>query len=145
MNVTDLPVRFAAKIALSIDGCWIFTGARQTSGYGSISHRGRTVLAHRLSYELLVGPIPDGLQIDHLCQVKACCNPAHLEPVTGWENMRRRFNTEASRQTCPQGHHYSGDNLYRNPRGSRGCRARQRTFQRASRAKRRRQSVEVTA
>ena len=109
---SKLPQTLAQKIAIDAAGCWIWTGARQTNGYGSacIPGTGRSALAHRLVYELLVAPIPEGLQIDHLCRVKACVNPKHLEPVTAAENNRRgriansfdgtgRIKTE-----CPMGH-----------------------------------------
>lgn len=73
-------------------GCWIFTGAISTSGYGRVGLGARSeglAQAHRVTYEHLVGPIPEGLDIDHLCRVRACVNPAHLEPVTRRENCRR--------------------------------------------------------
>lgn len=81
--------------------CWIWTGnVHPTTGYGHFVRKGvRTPLAHRASYELLVGPIPTGLQIDHLCMVKACVNPAHLEPVTPAENTRRARAASAIRRT----------------------------------------------
>lgn len=66
-------------------GCWLWTGSQDGKGYGKTG-RGRI---HRIVYEELVGPIPDGLQLDHLCRVRNCVNPAHLEPVTGRENVRR--------------------------------------------------------
>lgn len=71
-------------------GCWIWTGA-QLKGYGRLSTRSNpSGLAHRIVYSALVGPIPDGLTLDHLCQNTLCVNPAHLEPVTASENLRRR-------------------------------------------------------
>jgi hypothetical protein len=76
------------KIDASTD-CWTWTGAKTSTGYGSFGYQGRTWSTHRLAYELLVGPIPDGLTIDHLCRNKPCCNPSHLEPVTIRENQRR--------------------------------------------------------
>jgi hypothetical protein len=73
-----------------LDGdCWTWTGAATGNGYGSVGHEGRTRSTHKLSYELLIGPVPEGLQIDHVCLNKLCCNPSHLEPVTGLENVRR--------------------------------------------------------
>jgi hypothetical protein len=98
--------------------CLIWTGAVQSRGYGSVGiGGGRTGLAHRVSYELNVGPIPPGLQIDHVkdrgCHSRRCINPAHLEPVTPRENVNR---TGHGRQThCKRGHPLSGRNLVLKP------------------------------
>lgn len=70
-------------------GCWIWQRGKSSTGYGMVNHGGRVVGAHRMYYELLVGPIPNGLEIDHLCRVRACVNPDHMEPVTRAENVRR--------------------------------------------------------
>lgn len=70
-------------------GCWLWTGAVCSSGYGTIDIGQTTRLAHRVSYELHRGPIPDGLTTDHLCRVRACVNPAHMEAVTVRENTVR--------------------------------------------------------
>ena len=75
--------------------CWLWTGTKQKNGYGSFGFKGRTVRAHRWSYEFHVGQIPDGLHIDHLCRVRNCVNPEHLEPVTHAENMRRAREARA--------------------------------------------------
>ena len=91
--------------------CWEFLGAT-VAGYGTLGRgcRGEgNVLTHRLSYELLVGPIPDGLHIDHLCRNRLCCNPDHLEPVTQAENNRRA--QEANPRThCKRGHEFTPEN-----------------------------------
>ena len=81
--------RFWAKVAGEGE-CWVWTGARQSSGYGCMGRDGRRFLAHRYAYELTVGPIPAGLTLDHLCGNKVCVRPEHLEPVTLAENVRRR-------------------------------------------------------
>lgn len=90
----NLRARIASGAAVNEAGCWIWQRRIGTHGYGALTGRdnGKPVvrLAHRVSYEAHVGPIPDGLQIDHLCAVTACVNPAHLEPVTAAENIRRR-------------------------------------------------------
>lgn len=98
-------------------GCWIFTGAKNEYGYGVIGvHGSRTGKAHRVAYEHLVGPIPGGLHLDHLCRDPSCVNPIHLEPVTNGENHRRGKdgNSRKKVQThCKRGHELSGDNLGR--------------------------------
>ena len=101
------------------DDCWEWTSFKDEDGYGGVWLNGRTARAHRVMYELLVGPIPDGLQLDHLCRNKACVRPDHLEPVTLAENVRRAADTKTH---CPQGHAYAGPNLYVYPNGSRACR-----------------------
>lgn len=104
-------------------GCWIWT-AEVRGGYGRFWDGQRKRQAHAFAYEHLSGPIPDGLEIDHLCRNRACVNPAHMEPVTSAENNRRADPCKARRALthCPQGHPYSGDNLYVYPNGKRRCR-----------------------
>lgn len=84
--------------------CWIWLGKRDRDGYGEIriSQGGRKfhARAHRASYETYVGPIPDGLEIDHLCGNTSCVNPRHLEPVTHAENMRRAYVRRAARKAA---------------------------------------------
>ena len=104
-----------------IDDCWTWAGARYTHGYGYHSDGTARIPAHRWAYEHLIGPIPEGLVLDHLCHNRACVNPWHLDPVTTLVNNRR---TESATKThCVHGHRLAGNNLYRHPtHGRRGCR-----------------------
>lgn len=84
-------VKFRRYTVPQIGGCWTWTGARMTCGYGTLlaEQNGKTVLAHRWSYEHFVGPIPAGYDVDHLCRNRACVNPEHLEPVPHAVNVER--------------------------------------------------------
>ena len=114
-----LPDNIARRIRLT-DTCWVWLGAVNTWGYGHLSSRHtRNTLARRVVYEALVGPIPEGLQLDHLCRNKLCVNPAHLEPVTRKENILRGTAPSAkhARKTlCPKGHPYRERRDSRNQR-----------------------------
>jgi hypothetical protein len=112
--------RLWSKIEKSPDGCWDWRGGKDPGGYGTMTNRKKQHKAHRFVYELIVGPIPDGLQLDHLCRNRGCVNPAHLDPVTCLENIRRGEG-HGSETHCPQGHHYEGANL-RVYKGRRYCR-----------------------
>lgn len=112
--------RFWAKVEKTAT-CWVWKAAR-SRGYGHFNSRVHGYwLAHRLAYTWLVGPIPEGLQIDHLCRNTACVNPAHLELVTCQEHGRRGAN--AAKTHCKRGHVYDNENTRRDPRsGARICR-----------------------
>ena len=99
--------------------CWLWTGQLNNKGYGLFSINGGKRAAHRVGYEMWVGAIPAHLVLDHLCLVKRCVNPAHLEPVTVAENQRRMGATKTQ---CKYGHAYTEENTYRSPRGERRCR-----------------------
>lgn len=107
--------------------CWLWTGAKNRGGYGQLSYRtprgNGTLFAHRFAYEATIGLIPQGLQIDHLCRVRACVNPSHLEPVTAHENLRRStvWDWERCKTHCPKGHPYDEANTVMH-HGSRECR-----------------------
>lgn len=106
-------------------GCWLWLGRIKSNGYGTIGIKKddewRTAHAHRISYEIFVGRIPDGLDLDHKCRQRCCINPDHLEPVTRSENLKRSpfMGRDRQRQKthCPRGHPYSG----KNNRGERIC------------------------
>lgn len=101
-------------------GCWLWLGRIHRSGYGQITVDGKTKCAHVVSYETFVGPVPEGLQLDHLCRTRPCINPSDLEPVTGSENVRTGII--GSRTHCPRNHEYSKENTYVNLAGHRACR-----------------------
>lgn len=103
--------------------CWLWTGTKTQHGYGRLARRGQWHVAHRFAYLNLVGPIPDGLELDHLCRVRHCVRPDHLEPVTHTVNVRRGNGGRLKAVKCPQGHEYAGDNLYIRPNGFQDCRA----------------------
>lgn len=116
--------RFFEKVDASSD-CWIWTGALLRNGYGYFGSDGRTHLTHRWSWEHLVGPIPDGLVIDHLCRVHACVNPDHLDPVTQAVNRIRGVTARthnSSKTHCPANHPYDEANTYVSRSGKRSCR-----------------------
>lgn len=107
-----LPARFWSKVVVDATGCWLWA-ANTSMGYGQIIHDGRQVGAHRVAYEVLVGPIPEGLHIDHLCRVRHCVNPGHLEPVTQKENNRRALLHVAAKTHCKRGHEFTPENTRR--------------------------------
>lgn len=83
-----IPASIWSRIQI-INGCWVWTGRLNRNGYGRVWWQGREPVVHRVVWELLIGPIPKGLVLDHLCRNRACCNPGHLEPVTQRENVVR--------------------------------------------------------
>lgn len=144
--------RFWDKVSADLNGgCWEWKGAvsggNATGGYGQMRDAGKTLYAHRLSYETLSGSIPDGLHLDHLCRNRKCVNPLHLEPVTCKENLMRGIgptSKHAAKTHCKQGHPYSGENL-RMCNGSRRCRTCDRKSAAVSNVKKRHQFKGVTS
>lgn len=115
--------RFWSKVDRT-GACWLWTAATHDEGYGRFWDGARLVPAHRWAYLSLVGPIPEGLHLDHLCRTRACVNPAHLEPVTPRENTLRAPVTRAraGQVACVHGHAFTPGNTITKPNGTRKCR-----------------------
>lgn len=122
---SEIEARFWAKVQKT-EGCWLWTASTMGGGYGQFRVPGRSAYAHRFSYELVHGPITNGMVIDHTCSNNRCVNPAHLEVVTQGENTRRTwargrtFNQNTGKQECKNGHPLTGGNVIQVP-GGRGC------------------------
>lgn len=117
----ELPERFQSKFVPEPNtGCWLWTANTSRDGYGKFSYKGGQ-LAHRFAYEVVKGPIPDGLRIDHLCRQRCCVNPDHLEAVTHRENCIRGLRGMLTTH-CPHGHEYTPENTTHNSKGGRVCR-----------------------
>jgi hypothetical protein len=128
-----LPPRFWNKVQpCPMSGCWLWVGGSTSAGYGVVtidgrrSHRVQST-AHRWAYEVMVGQVPDGLELDHYrCDLKCCCNPSHLRAVTHRVNLARSNSistVNAQAVACPSGHPYDETNTYVHPRtGYRQCR-----------------------
>jgi hypothetical protein len=117
------------------NSCWLWAGNCKPDGYGRLwdTFMNRYVYAHRLVYENVVGEIPKGLQLDHLCRVTTCVNPEHLEPVKQRENILRGDGVAAmhyKKTHCKNGHPFNGENLKIDKRGHRQCRACMRNYAR---------------
>ncbi len=134
------PTAFLSKVREG-HGCWEFTGRLDREGYGiqwvtDVGNR----RSHRLAYEYFVGPIPDGLTIDHLCRNRACCRPDHLEAVTIGVNIHRGNTAaaiNAAKTHCPAGHAYDEGNTHVRKSGQRECRMCMRDRSRRQRARKR--------
>jgi hypothetical protein len=118
------------------NGCWIWTGGTtgHRAAYGTMKVRGKRVMAHRYLFEKARGPIPQGMEMDHLCRNPSCVNPSHLEAVTHKENMNRGNAPSAiAKRTglCPKGHQLEGRNLFIRKNGKRTCMECKRATERA--------------
>lgn len=117
-GVTSWPIRVDPLYR-----CWIWEGEEDEHGYPILWRRGSRQRAHRIVYRAELGPIPDGLELDHLCRRRSCVNPAHMEPVQRSENERRKaWRYRVRRKTCPCGHDLF-TNALRTPEGGHVCRA----------------------
>jgi|HubBroStandDraft_6_1064221.scaffolds.fasta_scaffold00861_21 hypothetical protein len=138
MSARTRPLRERLYSRLVIDpetNCLLWTGTRNHKGYGYIRVGARQVRVHRLMYELFVEPVPEGLQLDHLCRVRHCASPAHMEAVTCRENLLRRGDLSrpggwsggrgrnSDKTHCDSGHEFTEANTYVYPgTGKRACR-----------------------
>ena len=127
-NRSSVEDRLRAGYEVTESGCWEWRRhIHKRSGYGQIGVDKKVRYVHRVAWEIHRGPIPDGLDLDHLCRVRHCCNPDHLEPVTRSENILRglvptmNVERERAKTHCPHGHAYAGPNLYVDKRGWRKC------------------------
>jgi hypothetical protein len=135
--IDSMPQRFIDKVNLS-DNCWLWTASTNNFGYGRYKVNGKMIFSHRYSYEHFKGDIPKGLTIDHLCRVRNCVNPAHLEAVTHQENCKRGNvgKNQSDKTHCPQGHEYTAENTYI-AQNSRKCRECQYSRNKANRLRKR--------
>lgn len=152
--------RFWPQVDKTDGGCWLWTG-KTKNGYGAfyvtIDGRNRLVQAHRFSYELAVGPIPEGMTLDHLCHTavvddcrsrgdcphRSCINPDHLEPISLGDNVRRGGN--GTKTHCKRGHEFTPENTYILKRGGRSCRICLRMHAAALRERRRQEAADSKA
>ncbi len=116
--------RFWVKVDKT-ETCWIWLGSRRGKDYSAFPLNNKMVAAHVWAWEQENGPVPDGLELDHLCRTHLCVRPSHLEAVTPRENVLRGESfaaANASKTHCPSGHPYSDENTYIRPDGGRECR-----------------------
>lgn len=117
--------RFLTKVDMT-GGCWLWTNSTTEDGYGQFYADNRRFLAHRWLYAQFVGPVPDGLELDHRCRVPSCVRPSHLEPVTHRENVLRGLAPtalNAVKTHCDNGHPFDAENTRITGAGHRSCRA----------------------
>jgi hypothetical protein len=123
----SVEARFMEKVSIDPNsGCWLWTGALDSDGYGNFrvgsvkDGTRRVVSSYKWAYENYVGMVPEGLELDHLCRVRKCCNPEHLEPVTRSVNQLRGLNGQPALE-CKNGHVFTDETTYRKTDGKRQC------------------------
>ena len=112
--------------SIEVGDCWIWKGSLVSGGYGQTRIDNQVWMVHRLMWSVLIGDIPDGMTLDHVCRERACCNPDHMQVVDQYTNTMRGYGSPArnARKTrCLNGHQFDEANTYLNPRGQRACRA----------------------
>lgn len=138
-NQDELAARFFSKVTRT-ESCWLWAATVIANGYGQFWANGRMRYAHRVAYEMLVGAIPDGMQLDHLCRNRRCVNPKHLEPVAARVNTLRGESfaaVNAAKTHCAKGHAFDEHNTRRTKSGNRVCRSCNRSWQERYNRKRR--------
>lgn len=133
----DFPRRFEP---IPGSGCWAWLGRVNHGGYGQMIVGRAAKLAHRVAYEMFIGPIPDGMVLDHLCRVRSCVNPLHLDPVTLVENVKR--GAHATKKKCIHGHEYTEKNTKRTKTG-RACKVCRNIYRRNLRARRKEEGLAI--
>lgn len=121
----SLSARLWARVVVGApDACWLWTGGVTSTGYGGVKLGRRSMGAHVAAWEEAHGPVPSGMDVHHWCEVKRCCNVNHMEVLPHSEHTRITDGGAHNRVKthCPQGHPYSGANLYVGPKGGRACR-----------------------
>lgn len=142
LGMDNAPTRIIDRMKTRIDidshGCWNWTGAKTSGGYGritwSVNKKMIYALTHRVMWTATNGAIPAGFDIDHLCRNRACCNPEHLEPVTRQTNLLRGDTIPAARASathCHKGHEFTAENTRTTTLGQRECRTCKREANRA--------------
>jgi HNH endonuclease len=142
----EAEVRFWPKVRGTMDGHWMWVAGCDVHGYGRFWDGENVVPAHAWAYRFLIGPIPDGLQPDHLCRIHACVNPTHLEPVTIRTNLLRGVGfsaRNAAKDACDHGHPFNAANTYVDSLGKRHCRVCRAADARRFRARRSNSAEEV--
>ena len=116
--------KFAERFVVSDDGCWLWVAGKDNNGYGQFWVKPRTRRAHQLAYEAVHGPVPNGLELDHICRKPACINPDHLRAVTHYENVMCGFGVgarAARQERCKHGHDLTPENLVKTSGTRRMC------------------------